>query len=44
MKFAPFTLRTVGQLGVATLVPVAPLLLTTFSLELLIERLLKIVF
>ena len=44
MKFAPFTVRTVGQLGVATLLPVAPLLLTTFSLELLIERLLKIVF
>ncbi len=44
MKFAPFTVRTVGQLGVATLLPVAPLLLTTFSLELLVERLLKIVF
>ena len=44
MRFAPFTLRTVGQLGVTTLLPVAPLLLTTFSLDLLVERLLKIMF
>jgi hypothetical protein len=33
MKFAPFTLRTVLQLGIVTLLPVAPLVLTMFSLE-----------
>jgi hypothetical protein len=41
---APFTLQTVAQLAVATLLPVAPLLLTIFSLEDLLLRLLKIVF
>jgi hypothetical protein len=37
-------LQTVRQLAVATLLPVAPLLLTMFSLEQLLERLLKVLF
>ncbi len=44
MRLVPFTLRTVLQLAVVTLLPVAPLLLTMFSLEELLERLLKVVF
>ena len=44
MRFAPFTMRTVLQLAVATLLPVAPLLLTMISLEELLGRLLKAVF
>ena len=44
MRFAPFTLQTALQLAVATLLPVAPLLLTMFSLQQLLERLLKVVF
>ena len=39
MRWAPFTLQTLLHLAVATLLPVAPLLLTTFSLEQLAERL-----
>ncbi len=44
MRLVPFTLRTVLQLAVTTLLPVAPLLLTVIPLEELLERLLKIVF
>jgi len=44
MRLAPFTLRTVVQLGVTTLVPVAPLLLTIIPLEELLGRVLKAVF
>ena len=44
MRFVPFTMQTVVQLAVITLVPVAPLLLTMISLEELLERLLKVVF
>ena len=44
MRVAPFTMRTVLELAVATLVPVLPLTLTMISLEELIERLLKIMF
>jgi len=44
MRVSPFTLRTVFQLGVITLAPVAPLLLTVIPLEQLLENLLKIVF
>ena len=44
MRLAPFTLRTVLQLAVATLLPVAPLLLTMFSLEQLLGQALKLVF
>jgi hypothetical protein len=43
MKLAPFTMQTVVQLAVATLLPVAPLMLTMFSLEDLLLRVLKIV-
>ncbi len=44
MKAAPFTLRTVAQLGVTTLLPLAPLLLTVIPLDELVNRLLKLVF
>jgi hypothetical protein len=44
MRFVPFTLQTVLQLVVATLLPVLPLTLTMISLEELLRRLLKLVF
>ena len=44
MRFAPFSKETVFQLGVITLIPVAPLLLTMISLEELLKRLLSAVF
>lgn len=44
MKVVPFTLRTVLQLGVTTLLPVAPLLLTIIPLDELVNRLLKLLF
>ncbi len=44
MKWAPFTLQNVLQLAVTTLLPVAPLLLTVFSMEQLLDRMLKVLF
>jgi hypothetical protein len=44
MRVAPFTLQTVLQLAVATLLPVVPLTLTMISLEELLMQLLKVVF
>ena len=44
MRLAPFNLQTVLQLAVFTLLPVLPLTLTMFSLEQLLDRLLKVVF
>jgi hypothetical protein len=44
MRLVPFTLQTVLQLAVTTLVPVVPLMLTMIPLEELVVRLLKIVF
>jgi len=44
MRVAPFTLRTVLELAVITLLPVMPLLLTVVPLEELLSRLLKLVF
>ena len=44
MRFAPFTLQAVLQLAVASLLPVAPLLLTMVSLEELLVRMLQAVF
>lgn len=44
MRSTPITVQTVLQLAVATLLPVLPLMLTMFSLEELIKRLLAIVF
>ena len=44
MRFVPFTKETVFQLGVVTLVPLTPLLLTMISLEELLKRLLSAVF
>jgi len=44
MRPVPFTWRTFVQLAVATLLPVAPLLLTMFSLEQLLGQALKVLF
>jgi hypothetical protein len=44
MRYAPFTLQTVVHLAVATLLPAAPLVLTMFSMEELLERLLQTLF
>lgn len=44
MRFVPFTLQTVVQLAVVTLLPVLPLTLTMISLEELLERLVKLAF
>lgn len=44
MRIAPFNLRTVFELGVMTLLPVGPLLLTMISLEELLDRVLKVLF
>ena len=44
MRWVPFTLQTVLQLAVTTLLPVVPLTLTMISLEELLERLLELVF
>ena len=43
MRFVPFTKEVVVQLAVFTLLPLLPLLLTMFSLEQLLEALLKVV-
>ena len=43
MKPAPFTLQTVVQLAVVTLLPILPLTLTMMSMEDLLQRLLKII-
>jgi hypothetical protein len=44
MRFVPFGLKDIIRLAAATAAPLAPLLLTIFPLEELIERLVKIVF
>ena len=44
MRPVPFTLQTILQLAVITLLPVLPLVLTMVSLEQLLERLLKALF
>jgi hypothetical protein len=44
MKFAPFTLQTVLQLAVVTVAPLFPLTLTMFSLQEVLEQLLKLAF
>ena len=44
MNRVPFTLRTVIQLGIATLAPVAPLLLTMVSMDELLQQALKFLF
>ena len=41
MSLLPFTWRTLLHLAAVTLLPVAPLMLTMFSLKELFERLLK---
>ena len=42
MRMAPFAMRNVLDLTVITLLPIAPLLLTTFSVEQLFDRVLKV--
>ena len=44
MLVIPFNIRTVVQLAVVTLLPVAPLLLTMIPMEELMDRLLKVAF
>ena len=44
IEYVPFNLKTALNLALTTLLPVAPLLLTTFSVEQLVERLLKTLF
>ena len=44
MRLAPFTMQTVLELAVITVIPVAPLLLTMISLEDLLEKLLVVIF
>jgi hypothetical protein len=44
MRIAPFTKETILQLAAATVVPVAPLLLTMMPLEELLKKLLGILF
>jgi hypothetical protein len=42
MELTPFTMKTVLSMAITTLLPVAPLLLTMFSAEELIERVLNV--
>ena len=44
ISWVPFAMKNVIWLAVATLIPVAPLLLTTFSVEELLDRVLKVLF
>jgi len=44
MRVVPFALQDVSRLAIATAIPLAPLLLTVFSLEELIIRVIKVVF
>jgi hypothetical protein len=44
IHMAPFDMKNVITLALVTLIPVAPLLLTTFSVEELLDRLLKTLF
>lgn len=44
IEFAPFTTKVVLSMAFTTLLPVAPLLLTMFSAEQLVERVLKVLF
>jgi hypothetical protein len=43
MELVPFTAKNALSMALTTLLPVAPLLLTTFSVEQLVERLLKVI-
>ena len=44
MRVIPFSLQDLSRLAIATAVPLTPLLLTIFSLEELITRIIKVVF
>lgn len=43
LEYVPFTFKHVISLALTVLLPVAPLLLTTFSVEQLVDRLLKVI-
>jgi hypothetical protein len=43
-RMAPFTVKTVVELAAITLLPVAPLVLTLFSVEQLLDIMLKVLF
>jgi hypothetical protein len=43
LEYVPFTHKHVISMALTTLLPVAPLLLTTFSVEQLVERVLKVI-
>jgi hypothetical protein len=43
IELVPFTAKNALSMALTTLLPVAPLLLTTFSVEQLVERLLKVI-
>jgi hypothetical protein len=42
IRLTPFGIKNVTSLAATMLLPVAPLLLTTFSVEQLLERVLKV--
>jgi hypothetical protein len=44
MRWIPFTMQNVVQLAVTTLIPILPLTLTMFSVDELVQRLLKVAF
>ena len=44
LHVVPFSTRNIMALAIAVLIPVAPLLLTTFSVEELVDRLLRVLF
>jgi hypothetical protein len=44
MNWVPFSTKTVVQLGVTTVAPMLPLVLTMVPLDELLQRLLKIIF
>ena len=44
MRLVRFTMKTVLQLAVTTLVPVVPLMLTMISLEEFVLKVLKVIF
>lgn len=44
MRVVPFTLHDVSRLAIVTVIPLAPLLLTVFSFEELITRVVKVIF
>ena len=44
IRLTPFGMKNVTSVAASTLLPVAPLVLTTFSVEQLLDRVLKVLF